>query len=80
MKSNCCVTTWRGEILAHLVFSGLALRWQKPNVLKCAVGLRHEMKPNMSEVNNPDQTNVNGHLRFRVIMSSTQNSFQFKIV
>ncbi len=27
-------------------FLGLALRWQKPNVLKCAVGLRYGMKPN----------------------------------
>ena len=38
---------WFGEILALLVFSGLVLRWQKPNVLKCAVGLRHGMKPNI---------------------------------
>ncbi|VXD19613.1 hypothetical protein MARINOS108_20790 [Marinoscillum sp. 108] len=34
------------EILALLVFSGFVLRWQKPNVLKCAMGLRHGMKPN----------------------------------
>ena len=36
----------REKFLALLVFSGLVLRGQKPNVLKCAVGLRHGMKPN----------------------------------
>jgi hypothetical protein len=36
------------EILDHLIFSGLVVKWQKPNVIKCAEGRRYGIKPNVS--------------------------------